>query len=146
MRIALAVAIGVWTLAAWGGRIGLLTSGEGWGAWLRIGGSLAVGLLAVLTLTVPALESWRKPALLTFAVFTIFLWVRSLIVAWTGSGSLPFKLVHTVLAMGFFALSWWALSMTSSSGAITAAARDDAHGSQLGSDEAGGEAVGVIES
>jgi hypothetical protein len=146
MRIALAVAIGVWTLAAWGGRIGLLTSGEGWGAWLRIGGSLVVGLLAVLTLTVPALESWRKPALLMFAVFTIVLWVRSLIVTWTGSGSLPFKLVHTVLDVGFFALAWWALSMASSSGAPTAAARDDAHGSHLGSDEAGGETVGVIES
>jgi hypothetical protein len=146
MRIALAVAIGVWTLAAWGGRIGLLTSGEGWGAWLRIGGSLAVGLVAVLSLTVPALEGWRKPALVTFAIFTIVLWVRSLIVTWTGSGSLPFKLVHTVLAVGFFALAWWALSMTSSSASPTAAARDDAHGSQPGSDETGSEAVGVIES
>lgn len=145
MRAALAVAIGIWTLAAWGGRIGLLTSGEGWGAWLRIGGSLAVGLLAVLTLTVPALESWRKPVLLTFAVFTIVLWARSLIVTWTGSGSLPFKLVHTVLAVGFFALSWWALSITSSSRALTTA-RDDAIGSHLGSDDAGGETVGLIES
>lgn len=140
------MAIGVWTLAAWGGRIGLLTSGEGWGAWLRIGGSLAVGLIAVLSLTVPALEGWRKPALVTFAVFSIVLWGRSLLVTWTGSGALPFKLVHTVLAVGFFALSWWALSMTSSSGAPATAAPDDGHGSQLGSDEAGDEAVGVIES
>ena len=110
MRIALGIAIGVWTLAAWGGRIGLLTSGEGWGAWLRIGGSLLVGLFASAALLVPQMEDARKPALVVFSVFTVVLWVRSLIVNWAGDGSLPFKLVHTVLALGFFALAWWALS------------------------------------
>ena len=110
MRIALGIAIGVWTLAAWGGRIGLLTSGEGWGAWLRIGGSLLIGLFATAALLVPQLEDARRPALLVFSVFTVVLWIRSLIVNWAGDGSLPFKLVHTVLALGFFALAWWAVS------------------------------------
>lgn len=110
MRIALGIAIGVWTLAAWGGRIGLLTSGEGWGAWLRIGGSLLIGLFAAAALLVPQLEDARRPALLVFSVFTVVLWIRSLIVNWAGDGSLPFKLVHTVLALGFFALAWWAVS------------------------------------
>lgn len=110
MRVALAVAIGVWTLAAWGGRIGLLTSGEGLGAWLRIGGSLLIGLFATAALLIPQLESMRRPALIVFSVFTVILWVRSLIVNWMGDGSLPFKLVHTVLALGFFALVWWGLS------------------------------------
>jgi len=118
MRIALGIAIGVWTLAAWGGRIGLLTSGEGWGAWLRIGGSLLIGLFAAATLLVPQLEDARRPALLMFSVFTVLLWIRSLIVNWAGDGTLAFKLVHTVLALGFFALAWWAVSYvtTASSG------------------------------
>lgn len=108
MRTALAIAITVWTLIAWGGRIGLLTSDEGFGAWIRIGGSLVVGLFAAATLVIPQLEALRRPALIVFAVFTVILWVRSLFVNWTGSGSLPFKLVHTVLAIGFFALAGWA--------------------------------------
>lgn len=114
MRVALAIAITVWTLVAWGGRIGLLTSGEGVGAWLRIGGSLSIGLLAATTLVFPQLEEARKPALIVFAVFTVVLWLRSLIVNWVGDGSLPFKLVHTVLALGFFALAWWAFTFATS--------------------------------
>lgn len=108
MRVSLAIAITVWTLAAWGGRIGLLTIGEGIWSWLRIGGSLLIGLLAAAALALPQLESARKPALLVFSVFTVLLWARSLIVNWVGDGSLPFKLVHTVLALGFFALALWA--------------------------------------
>ena len=114
MRVALAAAIAVWTLVAWGGRIGLLTSGEGVGAWLRIGGSLLLGSLAVAVLVVPALEGARKPVLIVFAAFTVLLWARSLIVNWVGDGSLPFKIVHTVLALGFFALAGWAVSFAMS--------------------------------
>lgn len=114
MRVALAIGIAVWTLAAWGGRIGLLTSDEGIGAWLRIGGSLVVGLFAAATLVVPALENVRRPALIVFALFTVVLWIRSLIVNWMGDGSMPFKLVHTALALGFFALAWWAFSVATS--------------------------------
>jgi len=114
MRIALAIGIAVWTLVAWGGRIGLLTSGDGLGAWLRIGGSIVIGLFAAATLLVPQLEGARRPALIVFAVFTMVLWVRSLVVNWTGDGSLPFKIVHTVLAIGFFALAWWAVSLATS--------------------------------
>ena len=108
MRVALAIAITVLTLVAWGGRIGLLTSGEGLGAWLRIGGSLLVGVFAVAALALPQLEPLRKPALIVFSVFTVVLWIRSLVVNWAGAGSLQFKLVHTILALGFFALAWWA--------------------------------------
>lgn len=114
MKLALAIAITVWTLVAWGGRIGLLTSGEGVGAWLRIGGSIVIGLFAAATLVISQLEGARKPALILFSVFTVVLWIRSLIVNWAGDGSLPFKIVHTVLAVGFFALAWWALSFATS--------------------------------
>lgn len=131
MRVALGVAIIVWTLVAWGGRIGLITSGEGIGAWLRIGGSFAVGLFAAATLLIPQLESARRPALVVFAVFTVVLWVRSLVVNWVGDGSLPFKVVHTVLALGFFALAWWAASF------LTAPAEPGPEASQT---QAGGEA------
>lgn len=111
MRVALAVAITVWTLVAWGGRIGLLTADEGWGSWLRIGGSLLIGLVAATTLLVPGLEPARRPALVVFSVFTFVLWARSLIVTWIGAGTTPFKLVHTVLALGFFVLAVWAVVM-----------------------------------
>lgn len=109
MNTALAAAIAVWTLGAWGGRIGLLTSGEGSGAWIRIGGSLLIGLFAAASLVVPQLQPVRRVALYLFAGFTLVLWTRSLIVNWTGDGSLPFKLVHTVLAVGFFALAGWSI-------------------------------------
>lgn len=109
MRVALAGAILIWTLIAWGGRIGLLTSEEGWDSWLRIGGSLLIGLFAAVTLVVRRWDPARKPALIVFSFFTVVLWARSLIVTWTGSGSTPFKLVHTVLALGFFALAGWSL-------------------------------------
>lgn len=111
MTTALAISIAVWTLIAWGGRIGLLTSDEGVGAWFRIGGSLLIGLVAAATLVIPQLASARKPVLIVFSVFTVVLWVRSLIVNWAGDGSLPFKLVHTVLAAGFFALAVWSFSV-----------------------------------
>ncbi len=128
MRTALAIGIAVWTLVAWGGRIGLLTSGEGLGAWLRIGGSIAIGLFAAATLLLPQLEGARKPALVVFAVFTVVLWIRSLIVNWAGGGSMPFKIVHTVLAIGFFALAWWAISFAIS----TADAEPEAVRSEAG--------------
>lgn len=110
MRVVLGIAIAVWTLAAWGGRIGLLTSGEGLWAWVRIGGSLAIGLFAAATLLIPQLEGARRWALILFSVFTVLLWARSLWVNWAGDGTLPFKLVHTVLAVGFFALAAWAFA------------------------------------
>lgn len=109
MRGALAAAITLWTLLAWGGRIGLLTSDEGVGAWVRIGGSLLIGLFTAAALVIPRLEPVRRPTLYVFALFTVALWIRSLVVNWTGDGSMPFKLVHTVLALGFFALSAWAV-------------------------------------
>jgi hypothetical protein len=115
MRVALGVAIAVWTLAAWGGRIGLLTNDEGVSAWIRIGGSLLVGLFAAATLLIPQLEGARRWALIVFSLFTVILWVRSLIVNWAGDGTLPFKLVHTVLAIGFFALAVWALAFATGS-------------------------------
>ena len=110
MKAVLAISIAGWTLLAWGGRIGFLTSGEGVGAWLRIGGSLAIGLFTAAALVVPQLGGARKMTLIVFSIFTVVLWARSLVVSWAGDGSVPFKLVHTVLAMGFFALATWALS------------------------------------
>lgn len=149
-RIALAVAITVWTLVAWGGRIGLLTSDDGGiGTWIRIGGSIVIGVFAAATLVIPRLAGIRKPALVVFSIFTVVLWVRSMIVNWTGSGTLPFKLVHTVLAIGFFALAWWAfriatgggtiaLSGSPSAGGDAVSAPDEAHGKQQGQGESAG--------
>jgi hypothetical protein len=100
----IAAAVLVWTAVAWGGRIGLLTDGDGWSDLLRIGGSLLVGLATSIALAVPSLRPRAVPLFYVFFVWTVVLWVRSLVVNWTGTGSLPFKVVHTVLAIGFFIL------------------------------------------
>jgi len=129
----LAIAIGGWTLLAWGGRIGLLAGGEGVWAWLRIGGSLLVGTMAVVCLTFPGLRWARRPSLLLFAMFTVVLWARSLYVNWVGSGSLPFKVVHSVLALGFFALAWWAYKLAGtpvSTGGHAIAPPNEGHGQE----------------
>ena len=137
MKSILAIAIAVLTLAAWGGRIGLLTEGEaGPWDWVRIVGSLVVGLFAAVALVVPALEPFRSPALVVFAVWSVVLWGRSLVVNWVGSGSLPFKLVHTLLAVAFFALAVWAWSASTGSDLVTSP--DEAHGQQEGDGETAG--------
>ena len=101
------MAIVVWTAIAWGGRIGLLIGDGSIWAWGRIGGSLLVALLAVLALLSPIGDRLAGALIALFVVWTVLLWTRSLAVNWAGSGSLAFKLVHTVLALGFFVLAWF---------------------------------------
>jgi hypothetical protein len=96
----------LWTGVAWGGRIGLLTDSEGWSDILRIGGSLLIGLVTAIALAIPSLRPRSTPLFYLFIIWTAGLWLRSMVVTWTGSGSLPFKLVHTVLATGFFGLAF----------------------------------------
>ena len=105
-RLWLAAGVLLWTSVAWGGRIGLLTDGEGWTDLLRIGSSLLIGLVTAIALAMPSLRPRSAPLFYLFAVWTVGLWLRSMVVTWTGSGSLPFKLVHTVLAIGFFILAY----------------------------------------
>lgn len=107
-RIIAAAIIG-WTLIAWGGRVALLTGGEDLWGLLRILGSLLVAAFVALTLLVSGLRSGRRVALWSFAIWTVVVWARSLIVNWVESGTLAFKLVHTALGVGFLALVVWAL-------------------------------------
>lgn len=100
----LGAAVLVWTLLAWGGRIGLLTDGDGVFDAVRIGGSILIGLATAAVLVFPGLRGRANLVLYGFIVWTVGLWARSLIVNWSGSGSVPFKLVHTVLAAGFLVL------------------------------------------
>lgn len=96
----------VWTGVAWSGRIGLLTDGDGWFDLLRIGVSLLLGLATAIALAMPSLLPRSAPLFYLFAIWTVGLWLRSMAVTWTGTGSLPFKLVHTLLAAGFFGLAY----------------------------------------
>ena len=139
-RWALAVAIVALTLIAWGGRIGLLTGAESRWSWLRIVGSLLFGLLAALSLVVPQMATSRRPLLLWWALWSVVIWARSVIVNWLGSGSLPFKLVHTVLAAGFFIVAWWAFTTATRGNAV--AGPDEGHGEE----EREGEAARLTES
>lgn len=109
-RPVLAIAIAVWTLLSWGGRIRLLTDPEQGdvGNWLRIGGSVLVGALAVAVLLLAqgsALERWL---LMFFAAWSTVLWLRSLVTVWMGDQSMAFRIVHTILAAGFLALAYLA--------------------------------------
>ena len=102
----LAAGVLLWTGVAWGGRIGLLTDGDGWTDLLRIGGSLLLGLATAIGLAVPSLRPRATLLLYLFSIWTVGLWLRSMVVTWTGSGSLPFQLVHSVLGAGFFGLAY----------------------------------------
>lgn len=106
-ELLLAAGIVTWTAVAWGGRIGLAAGGEDLWAWARIGGSFLVAVIAAAGLALAPSSGWARMALWAFATWTLVVWGRSLVVNWTGQGSLPFKLVHTALAVGFFALAWW---------------------------------------
>ncbi len=126
----LAGAIVVWTLVAWGGRITLIAVGDDWFDILRIAGSFLVGLAvgAVLWL------SERPPgwALNGFAVWTVLIWTRSMWVNWTESGTLGFKLIHTLLAVGFFVLAYAAWTFARSD---LVAGPDEGHRDQQGDSE-----------
>lgn len=111
-RTILAVAIAAWTLLSWGGRIRLLTEMEqDLGNWLRIGGSLLVGAAAVAVLLLAEGSGLERWTLTVFAAWSTVLWLRSLTSVWTGDQSMAFKTVHTVLAAGFFFLSYQAIRL-----------------------------------
>ncbi len=135
-QIILGLAVIAWTGIAWGGRIGLMTGEEEWTSALRVGGSLLIGLAAGMVLLVPWLDVALRPVLYLFVGWTVVLWTRSLIVNWIGSGSLPFKLVHTVLGAGFFALCWFALRASARRNAIPAP--DEGDSEQQGYGETAG--------
>lgn len=130
-RWVLAITVLVWTLIAWAGRIGLLTGTEEWASWLRIGGSLMIGVIAAAALVTPWLSPLMKPVLYVLAAWSVAIWTRSLIVNWMGSGSLAFKLVHTGLAVGFYVIAWWAVT--------TAVRRDPVPGPDKGDRDEQGE-------
>ena len=106
----LAAAILGWTSIAWGGRIMLLAVGDDWFDIFRIGGSFVIGVTTALALWIPQRSS--TSVLYGFSLWTALVWTRSMWVNWTDSGTLGFKLVHTVLAVGFFALAYavWAVA------------------------------------
>lgn len=111
-RTILAAVIAVWTLLSWGGRIRLLTEMEqDLGNWLRIGGSLLVGAAAVAVLLLAEGSGLERWTLTVFAAWSTVLWLRSLTSVWTGHQSMTFKAVHTVLAVGFFFLSYQAIRL-----------------------------------
>ncbi len=112
-RTWLAIAVAAWTLLSWGGRIRLLTDAEqgDLGNWLRIGGSIVIGLGAAAVLLWARGTGLERWILTLFAAWSLALWVRSLITVWGGDQSLAFKIVHTVLALGFFVLAGLALSV-----------------------------------
>lgn len=104
-RRLLALAVLAWTAVSWGGRVGLLTTAEAGEPWtlVRVTGSLLVGVATAAVLARP--PGWEGPVLGLFVGWTVVVWTRALLLAWVDSASLGFSLVHTVLAVGWFALA-----------------------------------------
>lgn len=105
-RRVVAGAVILWTLVAWGGRITLLEGSEDPSAWIRIMGSLLVGAAAAVVLAVPTLGRVLRPVLAVFVLWSLVVWTRALIVVWGAPAPLGFRLAHTLLAVGFYALAW----------------------------------------
>jgi hypothetical protein len=110
-RPVLALAIVAWTLITWGGRVRLLTDAEqaDLANWVRIGGSLLIGVLAAAVLLLAPGRGLERWLLTAFAAWSSVIWLRSLVTVWSGGESAAFKLVHTLLATGFFVLAYLAL-------------------------------------
>lgn len=113
----LALVIAVWTAFTWGGRIGLLTGEESGGAKLRIAVSLGLAVFAVIGLG--SRVAWRRPAVAAYTVGVFVIWGSSMAsVMADPTTSVPFRLVHTVLAIGSMGLAGYALRLVMRSGPV----------------------------
>jgi hypothetical protein len=93
----LAIVIGVWAAITWGGRIGLLAGDETLVAKARIAVSLGVAAVAVIGLAMKA--PWQRVAVAAYSAVTLIVWSTSAVsVLGDPASSVPFKLVHLVLA------------------------------------------------
>lgn len=108
-RFGLGVLILLWTLAVWLPRIWIIPVTPGWDL-ARLVLSMLIGMTAALVLFRP--NRATRPVLLVFGVWTIAVWGRSLWNYWSLDNPLSLRLVHTVLAAGFFYLAWRAFAAT----------------------------------
>lgn len=106
-RISLAWSIGLWALVTWGGRIAIVfdTGSDAADRW-RIAIAVLTAVAAVLTL---ATDRVARPTVTTYALVSGVIWVRSSISVIGGGGTVPFQVVHAVLATVSVALAVVAL-------------------------------------
>lgn len=106
-RTALAWAIAVWMLVAWGGRV-LIVFDAGSAPWdrARIALSVVTAVFAVLALW---RDRWVKFALVSYATVAAVVWTRSVFTVATGVEGGAFKRVHFILAAVSLGLALWAL-------------------------------------
>lgn len=97
----------MWTLAVWLPRIGIIPVNGVW-EYSRIAVSLILGVGTSLSLVKQG--SFTKPLLYGFAAWSVAVWGRSVWNYWTLDNPLDLRLVHTVLAAGFFYLAWRAFT------------------------------------
>ena len=99
----LGLVIVVWTLAVWLPRIWIIPVGDLW-ELIRIVVSIAVGLGAAFALVRPG--RYANFLLLAFPVWSVGVWGRTLWNYWTLNNPPELRLVHTLLAIGYFYLAW----------------------------------------
>jgi hypothetical protein len=98
------LALGVWTLLSWVNRLrNIAASGESAWWYLPALFFVAGGVLCVVAYW-RGRETYNGP-LRTFIVVGSGYWAVRAVVVWFGAWSGPFKIVHTVLAVGFVALA-----------------------------------------
>lgn len=108
----LGIAIIVWSLITWGGRIGLLTGDETTDpmVWFRIVGSLVTAALAGLALIGD--RRWVMLAVVGYSLVALGVWGTSIVAVLPDmTASLQFKMIHTVLAGVSLVLAGLALRM-----------------------------------
>ena len=119
-----------WTAISWGGRIRLLTDVDAndlW-SWARIGGSFLIGLVTGFALI---LGRQARPMAVLFAVWTVPIWARSLLTVWAEPNTTGFRLVHTALAVVWFALAAWSLRWVQVTGSGSGASPTGVPGSTI---------------
>jgi hypothetical protein len=99
----LSLVIVVWTLVVWLPRIWIIPVGNPW-ELIRIVVSIAVGLGAAFALVRPG--RYANFLLLAFSVWSAGVWGRTLWNYWTLDNPPELRLVHTLLAIGYFYLAW----------------------------------------
>ena len=99
----LGLVIVVWTLAVWLPRIWIIPVGDLW-ELIRIVVSIAVGLGAALALV--RRGRFTNSMLLAFLVWSAGVWGRTLWNYWALNNPPELRLVHTLLAIGYFYLAW----------------------------------------
>ena len=94
----LLIGTGLWTVAVWASRAGLLEADATAFAISRVWVTLALGVLLLIGAARPN-HRYTTATMLLYAAWMVVVWIPSLVSVLGGDESLAFQLVHVVLAL-----------------------------------------------